>query len=92
MPEAKRIRELLREYLASLEQLRPYGIESLADYSEFAFEQILGGKRAGRGEKGHDVLVPGLGRVQVSSDAFQRMVELKSDYIFAIVQLKVVTT
>jgi hypothetical protein len=59
------LRHLLSQYLAALEALRPYAIESIADYAEYLFEQALGGKRVGRGVKGHDVVVPGLGKVQV---------------------------
>lgn len=56
---------MLNEYLAALEALRPYAIESIADYAEYLFEQALGGKRVKRGVKGHDVIVEGLGRIQV---------------------------
>jgi len=59
------LRQLISDYLAALEKLRPYGIESLCDYAEYAFERALGGKRVARGLKGHDVVVPRLGRVQV---------------------------
>ena len=65
MNHVHELRELLRAYLTSLERLRPYGIESLSDYAEYAFEQALQGKRVARGKKGHDVLLPRLGRVQV---------------------------
>jgi hypothetical protein len=59
------LRRLLNEYLTALERLRPYAIESIADYAEYLFEQALGGKRVRRGVKGHDVVVEGVGRIQV---------------------------
>ncbi len=59
------IRALLNAYLTALDGLRPYGIESISDFAEYVFERALQGKRAGRGSKGHDVLVPKVGRVQV---------------------------
>jgi hypothetical protein len=62
---AGNIRELVVEYLQAMERLRPYEISSLADFAEYLFEQALGGKRVGRGQKGHDVVVPNLGRLQV---------------------------
>jgi hypothetical protein len=61
----KELRQLLSDYLTSLDRLRPYSIESISDYAEYLFEHALGGKRVGRGSKGQDVLVPNVGRVQV---------------------------
>src|SRR5881409_2028364 len=65
MADGPSLRQLIVEYLSALEGLRPYGIESLSDYAEYAFEKALGGKRVPRGAKGHDVIVPKLGRLQV---------------------------
>lgn len=62
---AANLRRLVQQYLESLRQLQPYDIQSLADYAEHAFERALNGKRVRRGEKGHDLVVPSLGRVQV---------------------------
>ena len=59
------LRRLLSQYLAALEALRPFGIETLCDYAEYAFEQALGGKRVTRGQKGHDVVCGQYGRIQV---------------------------
>lgn len=59
------LRNLLSDYLAALERLRPFAIQSLSDYAEYVFAQAFNGKRGTRGQKGHDVLVPNLGRVQV---------------------------
>ncbi len=65
MPDTSELRELLVAYLYAMERLRPYGIESIADFAEFLFASALGGERVGRGKKGHDVIVPKMGRVQV---------------------------
>ena len=48
------IRALLNAYLTALDGLRPYGIESICDFAEYAFEKALNGKRERRGSKGHD--------------------------------------
>jgi hypothetical protein len=62
---ALELRRLLSEYVASLEALRPYGIENLCDYAEYAFEKALDGRRESRNKKGHDVICTQYGRVQV---------------------------
>lgn len=62
---AAELRDALKAYLSALDQLRPYGIESIPDFAEYIFEQALNGERVARGSKGHDVLAPKLGRVQV---------------------------
>jgi hypothetical protein len=65
MSDAAEIRHLLTQYLTAMDQLRPHGIKSIADFPECLFAVTLGGDRVMRGRKGHDVLVPDLGRVQV---------------------------
>jgi hypothetical protein len=65
MSDTAEIRRLLTQYLAAMDRLRPHGIESMADFAEHLFAITLGGERLTRGSKGHDVLVPDLGRVQV---------------------------
>jgi hypothetical protein len=55
----------VRALLQTIESLREYDIQTLADYAEFLFAKALRGERHRRGHKGCDVTCDAYGRVQV---------------------------
>src|SRR2546425_1150463 len=58
-------RELMQQLSVIRAALQEYGIRDASDYAEVLVAEALHGQRVGRVTKGHDVMAPSYGRVEV---------------------------
>lgn len=65
-------RDLIQAYAVALERLESFDIRSVGDYAEVLVAEALAGKRVSRNTKGHDVLAPLYGRIEIKCRVLPR--------------------
>ena len=63
---------MIQAYAAALERLQNFDIRSIGDYAEALVAEALAGKRVSRNTKGHDVLAPLYGRIEIKCRVLPR--------------------